>query len=90
MSLAVLLLVYAAGYSGGRDAASLGLDAKAHQNHPACHPQPQALAAPLGCAATPLGRLAAWSPRNLLCYTTPSAPPSTTYPLPLCPHPLHA
>ena len=43
MSLAVLLLVYAAGYSGGRDAAlsrvaSPSLDAKAHQNHPACHP----------------------------------------------------
>ena len=44
ISLAVLLLVYAAGYSGGRDAAPLsratplGLDTKAHQNHPACHP----------------------------------------------------
>jgi hypothetical protein len=43
ITLAVLLLVYAAGYSGGRDAAPgratpLGLDTKAHQNHPACHP----------------------------------------------------
>jgi heme A synthase len=40
MSLAVLLLVYLAGYSGGRDAAlsraaaPLGTAA----NHPACHP----------------------------------------------------
>ena len=37
MSLAVLLLVYLAGYSGSRDA-SLSRAAKAHQNHPACHP----------------------------------------------------
>ena len=37
MSLAVLLMVYAAGYSGGRDA-SLGAAIKAHQNHPAYHP----------------------------------------------------
>jgi hypothetical protein len=37
MSLAVLLLVYLAGYSGGRDA-ELSRAAKAHQNHPACHP----------------------------------------------------
>jgi hypothetical protein len=43
ITLAVLLLAYAAGYSGGRDAAlsrttPLGLDTKAHHNHPACHP----------------------------------------------------
>lgn len=33
MSLAVLLFVYAAGYSGGRDAALSRVT-----NHPACHP----------------------------------------------------
>ena len=44
ITLAVLLLAYAAGYSGGRDAAPLrrttplGLDTKAHHNHFACHP----------------------------------------------------
>ena len=43
ITLAVLLLAYAAGYSGGRDAAlgratPPGLDTKAHHNHPACHP----------------------------------------------------
>jgi len=37
LTLAVLLLVYAAGYSNGRDA-SLGAAIKAHQNHPAYHP----------------------------------------------------
>ena len=37
MSLAVLLLVYLAGYSNGRDA-SLSRAIKAHQNHPAYHP----------------------------------------------------
>lgn len=37
ISLAVLLLVYLAGYTGGRDA-SLSNAANAHQNHPACHP----------------------------------------------------
>lgn len=37
MSLAVLLLVYLAGYSSGRDA-SLSAAIKAHQNHPAYHP----------------------------------------------------
>lgn len=37
MSLAVLLLVYLAGYSSGRDA-SLSRAIKAHQNHPAYHP----------------------------------------------------
>ena len=37
VTVAVLLLVYGAGYSGGRDAA-LSRAAKAHQNHPACHP----------------------------------------------------
>ena len=35
--MAVLLLVYAAGYSNGRDA-SLSDAIKAHQNPPACHP----------------------------------------------------
>jgi hypothetical protein len=34
ISLAVLLLVYLAGYSGGRDAAPLSPSA----NHPVCHP----------------------------------------------------
>jgi heme A synthase len=34
LTLAVLLLVYLAGYSGGRDAAPLSRAA----NHPACHP----------------------------------------------------
>jgi hypothetical protein len=34
ITVAVLLLVYAAGYSGGRDAAPLSRAA----NHPACHP----------------------------------------------------
>ena len=33
LTLAVLLLVYAAGYSGGRDAALSRV-----ANHPACHP----------------------------------------------------
>ena len=37
LTLAVLLLVYAAGYSNGRDA-SLSAAIKAHQNHPAYHP----------------------------------------------------
>ena len=37
MSLAVLLLVYLAGYSNGLDA-SLSRAAKPHQNHPAYHP----------------------------------------------------
>ena len=37
ITVAVLLLVYLAGYSGGRDA-SLSDAIKAHQNHPACHP----------------------------------------------------
>ena len=37
ITVAVLLLVYAAGYSGGRDA-SLSDAIKAHQNHPAYHP----------------------------------------------------
>ena len=37
ITMAVLLLVYAAGYSGGRDA-SLSHAIKAHQNHPAYHP----------------------------------------------------
>ena len=37
VTLTVLLLIYGAGYSGGRDAA-LSRAAKAHQNHPACHP----------------------------------------------------
>jgi len=37
ISLAVLLLAYAAGYSNGRDA-SLSAAIKAHQNHPAYHP----------------------------------------------------
>jgi hypothetical protein len=35
--MAVLLLVYAAGYSNGRDA-SLSRAIKAHQNHPAYRP----------------------------------------------------
>ena len=34
ITMAVLLLVYAAGYSGGRDAKQLSPAA----NHPACHP----------------------------------------------------
>jgi hypothetical protein len=34
LTLAVLLLVYLAGYSGGRDAAPLSRAT----NHPACHP----------------------------------------------------
>ena len=34
ITIAVLLLVYAAGYSGGRDAKQLSPTA----NHPACHP----------------------------------------------------
>ena len=37
LTLAVLLLVYLAGYSNGRDA-SLSRAIKAHQNHPAYHP----------------------------------------------------
>ena len=37
ITMAVLLLVYAAGYSNGRDA-SLSRAIKAHQNHPAYHP----------------------------------------------------
>jgi len=37
ITMAVLLLVYAAGYSNGRDA-SLSAAIKAHQNHPAYHP----------------------------------------------------
>jgi len=32
-ALLLLCVIYAAGYSGGRDAATL-----AHHNHPACHP----------------------------------------------------
>jgi hypothetical protein len=34
VTLAVLVMIYLAGYSGGRDAASLSPAA----NHPACHP----------------------------------------------------
>ena len=37
ITLAVLLLVYLAGHSNGRDA-SLSAAIKAHQNHPAYHP----------------------------------------------------
>ena len=37
ISLVVLLLAYAAGHSNGRDA-SLSAAIKAHQNHPAYHP----------------------------------------------------
>lgn len=37
LTMAVLLLVYLAGYSAGRDA-SLSAAIKAHQNHPAYHP----------------------------------------------------
>ena len=37
LTLAVLLLIYLAGYSNGRDA-SLSRAIKAHQNHPAYHP----------------------------------------------------